>query len=131
MGWLFPSSESLSSKAPTKNIVFRLRESRSLPPCFLLKLGVKFVATCQLLSEVFLSGWKKVRLNFTCQSYFKTFPLLWYVCGRTSRLDLDLLYNYPNRCRCIIKVALFPDTFSKTVISYLKTALTSWNVATI
>jgi len=30
-----------------------------------------------------------------CQSlYFKTFPLLWDVCERTSRLDLDLLYGY-------------------------------------
>ena len=66
-------------------LLVRERASRSLPP------------SCQLLSEVFLSGWKKVRLNFTCQSlYFKTFPLLWDVCGRTSQLDLDLLYNYPN-----------------------------------
>ena len=81
-------------------IVFRVRASQSLPPCFLLKLGVKFVATCQLLSEVFLSGWKKVRVNFTCQSYFKTFPLLLDVCGRISQLDLDLLYNYPNRWGC-------------------------------
>ena len=96
MGWLCLSNESSSSKALSKNIVFRERASRSLPRCFLLKLGVKFVATCQLLSEVFLSGWKKVRLNFTCQICFKTFPLLWDVCGRTSQLDLDLLYNYPN-----------------------------------
>ena len=32
-----------------------------------------------------------MRLNFTFESYFTTFPLLWDVCGRTSQLDLDFL----------------------------------------
>ena len=40
--------------------------------------------------------WKKVRLNFTFHSYFKTFLLLRDVCERTSQLYLDWLYNYSN-----------------------------------